>query len=285
MFTTEIMNPLARSYCFIGKPGTGKTTCLRTFRPSDWTADSDPWAFVYACDRKKHGGMTVLLDEPGIEFDVFVNQEARKITSVKTPASIPEPDALGRFIDQFNEHDDLIDQGKFPYSLAALDSATGFADIIFEELMYKERMLNPKASAELKGRQRPALSEIGDCQWYMMQYVKAFLQFPCVSVVVCHTAAVQEDIEGAVKFFPHLPGVKINDQFLAMFDEVYFFEHDKRSNVVVRTKPTITKPARTSLPLDCLDDMEPPDYQVWKKKMEKTYEHRITTMEFSDGKE
>jgi hypothetical protein len=67
-----------------------------------------------------------------------------------------------------------------------------------------------------------------------------------------------------------------------MFDEVYFFELDKRKNFMVRTKPTITKPARTSLPPDCLDDLEPPDYQVWKKKMEATYAHRITTMEFSD---
>jgi len=280
--TTEIMDPLARSYCFIGKPGLGKTTCLKTFRPEDWTADDDPWAFVYACDRKKHGGMTVLLDEPGIEFGVFVNQEARAITSVKTPSKIPEPHALSEFIDQFNEHDDHISTGKLEYAMMAIDSATGFADIIFEELMYKERQLNPKASVELKGRQRPSLSEIGDCQWYIMQYIKAFLQFPCVSIVVCHTAAVQEDLEGAVKFFPHLPGVKINDQFLAMFDEVYFFEHDKRGNVVVRTRPSITKPARTSLPQGCLKELEEPDYQVWKEKMENLYKHRITRMEFSD---
>jgi len=202
VYTTDIMNPLARSYCFIGKPGTGKTTCLKTFKPESWKAGDDPWAYVYACDRKKHGGMTVLLDEPGIEFDVFVNQEARSITSVKTPAKIPEPDALKRFIDKFNLHDALADQDILPYAMMAVDSATGFTDIIFEELMYKERMMNPKASAELKGRQRPSLSEIGDCQWYLMQYMKAFLQFPCITVAVCHTAAVQEDLEGQVKFFP-----------------------------------------------------------------------------------
>lgn len=280
--TTEIMDPLSRSYCIIGKPGTGKTTSLKTFRPEDWTADKDPWAYVYACDRKKHGGMTVLLDEPGMEFGVFVNQEARMISSVKTPSKIPEPHALSAFITQFNEHDELAEKGALNYAMMSIDTASGFTDIIFEELMYKERTLNPAASAELKGRQRPSLSEIGDCQWYLMQYIKAFLQFPCITVVVCHTAGVQEDLEGKVKFFPHLPGVKINDPFLAMFDEVYFFEHDNKGNVVVRTRPTITKPARTSLPLDCLKELEEPDYQVWKAKMEKLYEHRITKMEFSD---
>jgi hypothetical protein len=264
---------MQRAFCFIGPPGTKKTLTLRTFMPPEWKEGDHPWARIFACDRKKDGGMTVLRGVKGIDYTVHVNSEAHQITSMHTPYTYPEPKALADFIEEANV---VLGQGTsntdFPYYLVALDTASGLRDIIFDEIFYKSRnpKMNPKVSAELRARIRPSQDDIGNCQWFMMQYVKALNQLPCVTVVVCHQYFVQEDIEGKMKIFPDLPGKKINDAFLSMFDEVFFFEADAKGEVKVRTRKTLTFPARTSQP--ALDTLESADYQVWKRKIMAYYE-------------
>jgi hypothetical protein len=266
-------DPMRRAFCFIGMPGTEKTLTLRTFKPPEWKEGDHPWARIFACDRKKEGGMTVLRGVPGIEYTVHLNPEAHNITSMHKPYEYPEPKALGEFIEAANKVLDLgRDPDSFPYYLVVLDTATGLRDIIFDEIFYKSRnpKMNPKVSAELRARIRPSMDDIGNCQWFMMQYVKAINQLPCVTVVVCHQFFVQEDAEGKMKIFPDLPGRKINDAFLSLFDEVFYFEADPRGVIKVRTKRTLTIPARTSQP--ALAETEPPDYQEWKRKIMAYYE-------------
>lgn len=266
-----------RSYLFMGKPGTRKTLTLQTFMPQEYRQslqDIDPikqsWAYIYACDRKKDGGMAVLQGVRGIDYDVFVDRAIRSIVSVKRPRKHQprEPHAIEQFVDQFNKHDELIDKGNFPYYLVALDSITGLTTGLFEEIMYKKRVDDPETKADLLALLRPSMYEIGDAQWYIMDYVKALLQFPCITVVVAHTA-FDKDADGNNRMFPKLPGQKINDDFLSLFDEVYYFEQDKEGTPMVRTQGTLTIPARTSQP--ALDTHEPPDYQVWRRKMEAYY--------------
>jgi hypothetical protein len=153
----------------------------------------------------------------------------------------------------------------------AFDTATGLADIIFDEIFYKSRTkkMNPKVSAELQARIRPSMDDIGNCQWFMMQYCKALNQLPCATVTVCHQYFVQEDVEGKMKIFPQLPGKKINDSFLGLFDEVFFFEANPSGLIQVKTKKTLTQPARTSQP--ALADVEVPNFQIWKKKITEHY--------------
>lgn len=264
---------MQRSFCFIGMPGTEKTRTLRTFKPPEWKPGDHPWAYVFAMDRKKDGGMTVLRGVEGIEYDVFVNPEMHKVTSLGAKYEYPEPKALEAVIEKFNKILDLAkDPTTFPYYVVSFDSITGLTDIIFDEIFYKSRntKMNPKVSAELQARIRPSMSDIGDCQWFLTQYVKAFNQLPCATISVCHQFFVQEDAEGKMKIFPTLPGKKINDMFLGMFDEVFYFESDVTGNIKVRTKRTLTVPARTSQP--ALADTEPPDFQTWKRKILAHYE-------------
>lgn len=264
---------MQRSFCFIGTPGTEKTRTLRTFKPPEWKPGDHPWAYIFAMDRKKDGGMAVLRGVEGIEYDVFVNPEMHHITSLTEKYEYPEPKALEGVIDRFNSIMDLAkDPQTFPYYLVAFDTATGLADIIFDEIFYKTRTkkMNPKVSAELQARIRPSMDDIGNCQWFLMQYVKALNQLPCATVTVCHQYFVQEDVEGKMKIFPQLPGKKINDAFLGLFDEVFFFSSDNTGQVKVHTKKTLTQPSRTSQP--ALAQVEVPDYQVWKRKIEAYYD-------------
>jgi hypothetical protein len=260
-----------RSYLFMGKPGTQKTLTLRTFMPPEYREGSDDWAYIYACDRKKDGGMAVLRGVKGIEYDVFVDRSVRSIVSVKRPRKKQprEPVAIEKLVDKFNEHDELIENGTFPFYMVALDTITGLTTGLFEEIMYKKRVDDPDTKADLLALLRPSMYEIGDAQWYVMDYIKALLQFPCITVVVAHTS-YDRDADGANRMFPKLPGQKINDDFLSLFDEVYYFEQKAgETEVQVRTEGTLTIPARTSHP--ALDTFEPPDYQVWRKKMEAYY--------------
>jgi len=267
---------MCRSFCFIGMPGTKKTLTLKTFMPPEWKQGDAPWARIFACDRKKDGGMAVLKGVPGIDYTVHTNAEAHQITSMHDPYAYPEPKALKSFIEEANIVLGQATTGNdFPYYLVAVDTATGLRDIIFDEIFYKSRnpKMNPKVSPELKARIRPSQDDIGNCQWYMMQYIKAINQLPCVTVVVCHQYFIQEDTEGKMKIFPDLPGKKINDAFLSMFDEVFYFEADPRGEIKVRTQRNLTVPARTSQP--ALADIEVPDYQVWKRKILKYYEGTV----------
>ena len=266
---------MQRSFCFIGKPGTQKTLTLRTFIPPEWKDGDEPWARIFACDRKKDGGMAVLKGVPGIKYTVHTNAAAQTIPSLGKPVTYAEPKALAEFIEEANI---VLGQGNtsgdFPYYLVAVDTATGLRDIIFDEIFYKSRnpSMNPKVSAELRARIRPSQDDIGNCQWFMMQYIKAINQLPCVTVVVCHQYFIQEDVEGKMKIFPDLPGKKINDAFLSMFDEVFYFEADPRGEIKVRTKGTLTIPARTSQP--ALSEIEPADYQTWKRKILAYYDKK-----------
>jgi hypothetical protein len=262
----------------MGKPGTKKTLTLRTFMPEEYRAGVeqglatlDDWAYIYACDRKKDGGMAVLRGVKGIEHDVFVDRSVRSIVSVKRPRKVQprEPVAIEKLVDKFNEHDSLIENGKFPFYMVALDTITGLTTGLFEEIMFKKRIDDPEAKADLLALLRPSMYEIGDAQWYVMDYIKALLQFPCITVVVAHTS-FDRDGDGNNRMFPKLPGQKINDDFLSLFDEVYYFEQKAgETEVQVRTEGTLTIPARTSQP--ALNTFEPPDYQVWRKKMEAYY--------------
>ena len=264
---------MQRAFCFIGTPGTEKTRTLRTFKPPDWKPGDHPWAYIFAMDRKKDGGMAVLRGVEGIEYNVFANPEMHHITSLGDQYEYPEPFALGAVIEKFNEIMDLAkDPDNFPYYLVAFDTATGLADIIFDEIFYKSRnkKMNPKASAELRARIRPSMDDIGNCQWFLMQYCKALNQLPCATVTVCHQYFVQEDVEGKMKIFPQLPGKKINDAFLGLFDEVFFFDPTPQGAVQIKTKKTLTCPARTSQP--ALADIEVPNYQIWKRKIMAHYE-------------
>jgi len=269
-----------RSYLFMGKPGTKKTLTLKTFMPQEYrdvleldVRESVPpdWAYVYACDRKKDGGMAVLRGVPGITHDVFVDRAVRPIVSVKRPRKVEprEPVSIENFVNKVYDHDQLIEKGEFPYSLVALDTITGLATGLFEEIMFKKRTDDPETTADVLAQLRPSLYEIGDAQWYIMDYIKAILQFPCITVVVAHTA-FNKDSDGEIRMFPKLPGQAINDDFLSLFDEVYYFEQKRgETEVQVRTQGTLTIPARTSQP--ALDVFEPPDYQVWRKKLEAYY--------------
>jgi hypothetical protein len=261
----------------MGKPGTKKTLTLRTFCPfpEGEVVDKD-WAYIYACDRKKDGGMAVLRGFPGIEYDVFVDRSVRPIVSVKRPRKVTprEPKAIEMFVDKVYEHDLLIEKGEFPYYLVALDG-------LFEEIMHKKRVDNPDTTADALAQLRPSMYEIGDAQWYVMDYIKALLQFPCITVVVAHTS-YDRDADGNNRMFPKLPGQKINDDFLSLFDEVYYFEQKAgETEVQVRTEGTMTIPARTSQP--ALDTFEPPDYQVWRKKMEEYYGDNTDTGTRTEG--
>ena len=266
-----------RSYLFMGKPGTKKTLTLKTFMPQEYKDDirqdgeAEDWAYIYACDRKKDGGMAVLRGVPGIKHDVFVDTSIRPIVSVKRPRKVEprEPKSIERFVDKVYDHDKLIENDQFPYHLVALDTITGLATGLFEEIMYKKRVDDPDTKADVLAQLRPSLYEIWDAQWYIMDYIKAILQFPCITVVVAHTA-FNKDSDGEIRMFPKLPGQAINDDFLSMFDEVYYFEQKRgETEVQVRTQGTLTIPARTSQP--ALDTFEPPDYQVWRKKLEEYY--------------
>lgn len=259
---------LQRAYCFIGTPGTEKTRTLRTFKPAEWQEGDHPWMYVFACDRKKDGGMSVLKGIPGIEYDVYVNPEMHKIPAMGSRYEFPEPYALGHLIEKFNAIMDLArDPDTFPYTVVAMDTATGLRDIIFDEIFYKSRnkKMNPKVKPELQARIRPSMDDIGNCQWYMMQYIKALNQLPCATVTVCHQYFVQEDMEGKMKIFPQLPGKKINDDFLGLFDEVLYFSNKIGGQIEVQTQRTLTIPARTSQP--ALAPVEVPDFQVWAEKM------------------
>ena len=272
---TKVHRPeplMQRSFCFIGMPGTEKTRTLRTFKPPDWKPGDHPWAYIFAMDRKKDGGMAVLRNVEGIDYNVFVNPEMHHITSLTEKYEYPEPFALGAVITKFNEILDLAkDPENFPYYLVAFDTVTGLTDIIFDEIFYKSRSkkMNPKVSAELQARIRPSMDDIGNCQWFLTQYVKALNQLPCVTVSVCHQYFIQEDAEGKMKIFPSLPGKKINDLFLGMFDEVFYFESGLTGQINVRTKKSLTIPARTSQP--ALADPEVADYQVWRAKILRHY--------------
>lgn len=259
---------MQRAFCFIGTPGTEKTRTLRTFKPPEWKPGDHPWAYIFAMDRKKDGGMAVLRGVEGIDYNVFVNPEMHHITSLSEAYDYPEPHALGAVIEKFNEIMDMAkDPDNFPYYLVAFDTATGLSDIIFDEIFYKSRniKMNPKASAELRARIRPSMDDIGNCQWFMMQYTKALNQLPCATVTVCHQYFVQENVEGKMKIFPQLPGKKINDSFLGLFDEVFFFDASPTGQIQVKTKKTLTAPARTSQP--ALADIEVPNFQMWKRKI------------------
>ena len=266
-----------RSYLFMGKPGTKKTLTLKTFMPQEFRDSVDvvddvpDWAYIYACDRKKDGGMAVLRGVQGIKYDVFVDRSVRPIVSVKRPRKIipREPKAIETFVDKVYEHDLLIEKAEFPYYLVALDTITGLTTGLFEEIMHKKRVDNPDTTADALAQLRPSMYEIGDAQWYVMDYIKALLQFPCITVVVAHTS-YDRDADGNNRMFPKLPGQKINDDFLSLFDEVYYFEQKPgETEVQVRTEGTMTIPARTSQP--ALDTLEVPDYQVWRKKLEAYY--------------
>lgn len=268
MLTSDLSTSISRSYLFMGKPGTKKTLTLKTFMPEDWTPEKPPWAYIFAFDRKKMGGMAVLQGVPGIEYDIYVDRLARKVGSLRrTKGDAPlEPKAIEQFITKFNHLDDMVVDGTFYYSLVAIDTVTGMAGALFDEIMYKHRTLNPEVKPELLIRSRPALNEIGDAQWHLMDYVKNVIQLPCTTVVVAHTA-FDSDSDGNRRMFPKLPGSAINDDFLSMFDEVYHFESGVgTTDVKVRTAGTLTIPARTST--NALDTLEVPDFKVWKKKME-----------------
>jgi mannose-6-phosphate isomerase-like protein (cupin superfamily) len=261
----------------MGKPGTKKTLTLRTFMPEEYrdlpsiNTTTPDWAYIYACDRKKDGGMAVLRGVPGIDYDVFVDRAVRPIVSVKRPRKVEprEPKSIEMFVEKVYEHDKMIENGEFPYHLVALDTITGLATGLFEEIMFKKRVDDPETKADVLAQLRPSLYEIGDAQWYIMDYIKAILQFPCITVVVAHTA-FNKDSDGEIRMFPKLPGQAINDDFLSLFDEVYYFEQGRgETEVKVRTEGTLTIPARTSQP--ALDTLEVPDYQVWRKKMEAYY--------------
>lgn len=263
---------MQRAWCFIGTPGTEKTRTLRTFKPPDWKPGDHPWAYVFACDRKKDGGMAVLRGVEGIDYGVFVNPEMHAITSMREQYEYPEPKALENFITQFNALLDMArDPDTFPYYVVSIDTVSGLTDLIYDELMFKtrNRTQNPKVSAELRARVRPSMSDIGDCQHFLMQYLKALIQLPCITLAVCHQYFVQEDIEKRMKYFPTLPGQKINDAFLSMFDEVVFFQRNMSGVLEVLTQPTLQHPARTSQP--ALAPKEKPDYQVWAGKIQKYY--------------
>ncbi len=266
-----------RSYLFMGKPGTKKTLTLKTFKPQAYKDDmnqdgeAEDWAYIYACDRKKDGGMAVLRGVTGIKYDVFVDRSIRPIVSVKRPRKVEprEPKSIENFVEKVYEHDKMIENGEFPYHLVALDTITGLATGLFEEIMFKKRVDDPETKADVLAQLRPSLYEIGDAQWYIMDYIKAILQFPCITVVVAHTA-FNKDSDGEIRMFPKLPGQAINDDFLSLFDEVYYFEQKRgETEVQVRTQGTLTIPARTSQP--ALDTLEVADYQVWRKKMEAYY--------------
>jgi len=260
-----------RSYCFMGKPGTMKTLTLSTFRPLDWKEDGSPWAYIFACDRKKHGGLSVLMPDKikGIDYDIYVSSDVKKVTSVSRAAKMQEPKILNKWIEKYEELDRLAEEGSFPYSMVALDTATGFQDLIWDEIFYARRVLDPKASPERKGRSTPAMDEYGDAQWYFISYIKALTQLPCITIVVCHTK-MQEDSDGRLRYLPNLPGRAIIDEFLAMFDEVYYFEQKPGASAVeVRTTGTLSVPARTSLGF--MPSVVKPDYKEWRKVMSRHF--------------
>jgi hypothetical protein len=89
---------MQRAFCFIGTPGTEKTRTLRTFKPPDWKPGDHPWAYIFAMDRKKDGGMAVLRGVEGIDYNVFVNPEMHHITALGQKYEYPEPHALGAVI-------------------------------------------------------------------------------------------------------------------------------------------------------------------------------------------
>lgn len=260
---------LIRSYLFMGKPGTKKTLTLQTFKPDWWTEELPPWAYIFACDRKKEGGMAVLRGIPGIEYDVYVDAHPRRMVSVRKPAGggLTEPKAIDKFVTKFNVVDTLE---PFPYYMMALDTISGLITGLYDEMFFKLRAQNPDASKELLARVRPSQGEIGDAQWYVMDYVKAFLQLPCITVVVAHTA-FDKDSDGTRRMYPKLPGQAINDDFLSLFDEVYHFEQGPATTeIMARTEGSLSIPARTSQP--ALDAFEPLDFQVWASKMKGYYD-------------
>ena len=274
-----------RSYLFLGKPGTKKTRTLRTFRPPTWKPGDPPWAYVFATDKKKEGGMLSLAGDDGIgmEYDVYRDATMRAVTSVLKASPIPPPTASERFVKKFNGWEIDLKNGKpFPYTMVALDSAGGLIEGLYEEILYRERIQNPQASAELKGRTRPSMSEIGDCQWYLLDWVSGLLQLPCIVVVTCHTR-MKKDADNNTRIYPDIPGQSIFDNFLGMFDEVYYFEQKPgKDEIVVRTQGTLATPARTSQPVLAAEEV--PDFRVWKAKMEHYYSKQLSARkELVDG--
>jgi len=101
---THLTEPeMQRSFCFIGMPGTKKTLTLKTFMPPEWKEGDHSWARIFACDRKKDGGMAVLRGVKGIDYTVHANPELHGITSIGSPYKYPEPKGLEVFTEEANK--------------------------------------------------------------------------------------------------------------------------------------------------------------------------------------
>ena len=181
-----------------GPPGTGKTGLIAQ-ASGGYLADSDK-------------GMRTALNlqdkwtkyRHNIEFDQFLDLDPKK------------PQAWIKFKEQVFRINREIREGKWPYDAFCMDSLTNFGIAAMANVMHMSQ------------RDRPQIQDWGTAIDDMRNILRLITSWPVLVLVATHEQPFTDENENIRAYKPKSLGVKLCDEVVCMFDEVWLTKTKKK---------------------------------------------------------